>query len=223
MAPKGIVNESEQYGDILRGEFMDTYKNLTLKSLLLLKYATEFCGEVPFLVKSDDDILINVPYLARVLQTQNNTRSIIGCVNVNPPVRRTGKWGMSRADFPSERYPKYVRGGAYVLPVPLARELLEASKYFKLFPWEDVYVNGILAKAVKANHTVMNDKFDFHPKRAPNYCDVILETKILTLKAKPKVLTKIWEKLNKKSDKDFKNCKTLNPRRKSENIKTNGA
>ena len=198
---------------------MDSYRNLTLKSLFLLKYATEFCGDVPFLVKSDDDMLINVPYLARVLQTQKVKRSIIGYICPNSAVHREGKWEVSRAEYPLERYPKYASGSAYVIQIPLASELLEASKYVRWFSMEDVYVTGILAKEVKANHVTMNNKFDMFSRRVPNYCDVIRETKMFTWLAAPEVLTEIWEKLKKKSDQDLGNCKTQNFRRNSEKIK----
>ena len=38
-----VINESEQYGDIVQESFLDTYANLTVKSLMLLKWFTTSC------------------------------------------------------------------------------------------------------------------------------------------------------------------------------------
>ncbi|NWV72477.1 B3GT4 galactosyltransferase, partial [Malurus elegans] len=59
--------ESRQYRDILLGDFRDVYANLTLKTLLLLRWARACCEAAPFLLKADDDIFLNVPSVATLL------------------------------------------------------------------------------------------------------------------------------------------------------------
>jgi Galactosyltransferase len=66
-AQEAVHQEAEQFGDILQGDFEDTYMNLTLKSTMALKYVAAACGggkKAPrFVMKTDDDIFVNVPLL----------------------------------------------------------------------------------------------------------------------------------------------------------------
>ena len=38
-----LQSEADQYGDIVQEAFIDTYANLTVKSLMLLKWFTQHC------------------------------------------------------------------------------------------------------------------------------------------------------------------------------------
>ncbi|NXP42902.1 B3GT4 galactosyltransferase, partial [Leiothrix lutea] len=64
-----LLAESRQRGDILQGDFRDSYANLTLKTLLLLRWARACCPGAPFLLKADDDVFLNVPAVATYLAT----------------------------------------------------------------------------------------------------------------------------------------------------------
>lgn len=66
-----VDREILAHGDILRGNFEDTYANLTLKSTLMLKYASAACearGGPSFVMKTDDDMFVNVPLLVSALK-----------------------------------------------------------------------------------------------------------------------------------------------------------
>ena len=55
-------------GDIIQENFLDSYNNLTLKSILMLKYVKNNCeNKVKYVMKCDDDTFINVPNLIHVL------------------------------------------------------------------------------------------------------------------------------------------------------------
>lgn len=58
-----LTNESQNYGDILQESFLDSYANLTLKSVMLLKWFTRECDKVPYVLKTDDDMYINLKQL----------------------------------------------------------------------------------------------------------------------------------------------------------------
>ena len=204
-----ILKESQQYGDILRGEFMDAYRNMTLKALLVLKYTIEHCKQVPFLVKSDDDMLINIPYLVRVLRTQSPLkRSIIGNKNVFMPVLREGKWEISVQDFPFEYFAPYVSGAAYVMTTDILEELYVTSKHV---PWifiDDAHITGTLARI--CNVTVL-DICEVAKLTtlfgSPSFCDVILQRTVFKTDAFPERLTDIWNKLRTYTETDLEKCK----------------
>ncbi|NXO91862.1 B3GT4 galactosyltransferase, partial [Certhia brachydactyla] len=62
-----VLEEWRHHGDILQGDFGDVYSNLTLKTLLLLRWARSCCAAAPFLLKADDDVFVNVPAIATYL------------------------------------------------------------------------------------------------------------------------------------------------------------
>ena len=73
-----VVEESRTYGDILQEDFVDSYMNLTLKSVMGLKWASTYCSQTQYLLKTDDDIFVNVPVLLTYLQEASKTRWITG-------------------------------------------------------------------------------------------------------------------------------------------------
>ena len=62
-----VTTESENYGDILQEGFIDTYANLTVKSLMLLKWFSKECVKVPYILKTDDDMYINLKQLFQLV------------------------------------------------------------------------------------------------------------------------------------------------------------
>jgi hypothetical protein len=63
-----VTTESETYGDILQEGFIDTYANLTVKSLMLLKWFSQECHKVPYVLKTDDDMYINLKQLFQLVR-----------------------------------------------------------------------------------------------------------------------------------------------------------
>ncbi len=62
-----VTAESETFGDILQEGFIDTYANLTVKSMMLLKWYTKECHKVPYVLKTDDDMYINLKQLFQLV------------------------------------------------------------------------------------------------------------------------------------------------------------
>ena len=89
--------ESNQYGDIVQVDFVDSYRNLSYKSVAALKWITNSCRRAQFVLKADDDIFVNVFKLLQYLNTMtveaNVTKNTIVCMmNENMAVMRNGKW-----------------------------------------------------------------------------------------------------------------------------------
>ncbi|XP_006860613.1 PREDICTED: beta-1,3-galactosyltransferase 4 [Chrysochloris asiatica] len=70
----GLQSEAEAQGDILQAAFQDSYRNLTLKTLSGLNWANKHCPMARYILKTDDDVYVNVPELVSEL------------------VRRGGRW-----------------------------------------------------------------------------------------------------------------------------------
>ncbi|XP_065332402.1 beta-1,3-galactosyltransferase 1-like [Cloeon dipterum] len=63
-----VEAESGKYGDIIQEGFLDTYNNLTLKSVMLLKWVRSHCRHAQYVMKTDDDMYVNLPKLITYLQ-----------------------------------------------------------------------------------------------------------------------------------------------------------
>lgn len=59
--------ESATQGDILQAAFQDSYRNLTLKTLSGLNWADKHCPLARYILKTDDDVYVNVPELVSEL------------------------------------------------------------------------------------------------------------------------------------------------------------
>ncbi|KAJ8318415.1 hypothetical protein KUTeg_003506 [Tegillarca granosa] len=145
-----INEESTQHGDLIEGNFTDSYYNLTLKVLLGLKWVTLFCNDATFVVKADEDTFVNLPKLIKVLQQKpvGPRGKIFGCFHWRHPVLRSGKWKLDPSLYPFSRYPNYVSGGSYFISINLVSRLFKASEYFPYIFVEDAFITGILKKAV---------------------------------------------------------------------------
>ena len=158
-----MLKEFREHQDIIQGDYIDNYHNLTIKTLSMLQWVLESCQNVKYIVKADDDIYVNIPLLIDVLKTVSQKRYdkpfIIGCsLDHAPPIRnRTSKWYVSRTEYGGEEYPRYVEGGCgYAMTTTAARAIRQVSHVTPLMSMEDVYVTGICA--IKARIPVLGDE-----------------------------------------------------------------
>ena len=160
-----VAKEQKLHGDILQINKNETYENLVYKTLISLRYARDFCFNAKYIMKVDDDILINFPLLVDLLQKQGNsnqTEKIIGkCAkdsrvwrpnSVFPEKQRTKfanfeSWILSCENYPLKYYPCYTYGHGYVITSRLAWDYYFRAKYMKIFQIEDAFVTGVLRLA----------------------------------------------------------------------------
>jgi len=55
-----FTDEQELYQDTLQKDFNDTYNNLTIKSVITLKYYTNLRSDKLLLLKTDDDSFVHI-------------------------------------------------------------------------------------------------------------------------------------------------------------------
>ncbi|KAH9368315.1 hypothetical protein HPB48_004507 [Haemaphysalis longicornis] len=59
-----VSEENGLHEDIVQGNFIDAYRNLTYKTVMLIRWARDFCARASFVLKIDDDMLLSVWDLA---------------------------------------------------------------------------------------------------------------------------------------------------------------
>ncbi|KAJ6658299.1 hypothetical protein lerEdw1_020571 [Lerista edwardsae] len=55
-----LEKESSLYRDIIQQDFLDTYNNLTLKTLMGMEWISKFCPNAAYVMKADSDVFLNV-------------------------------------------------------------------------------------------------------------------------------------------------------------------
>ncbi|XP_052765650.1 beta-1,3-galactosyltransferase 1-like [Mya arenaria] len=140
-----ILKENEIYHDIIKENFKDSYRNLTYKTILGLKWVTEKCPTVQFVMKTDDDVFVNIKSLMLLLNSSNDLRkndAIIGaCKLIAEPIRDShSKWYASVHSFSDNLYPGYCSGTGYVMSSNVAKALYKISSNVPFFHLEDVYI-----------------------------------------------------------------------------------
>lgn len=147
-----LLNESTIFEDIVMVNFIDSYRNLTTKILVGLKWTHEYCPQARFVIKVDEDTFINVPLLTDLLRhvskQTGDDRFVMGLRHAyeKPLVVRDGMWAVSREDYPLSFYPAYLYGHAYVMHRQAVRDLVDAAYHVTLLAPEDAFITGILPK-----------------------------------------------------------------------------
>ncbi|CAK9825696.1 UDP-GlcNAc:betaGal beta-1,3-N-acetylglucosaminyltransferase 7, partial [Anthophora retusa] len=97
-----LRKEQKTYNDVIRGKFLDSYSNLTLKTISTLEWVDNYCSKVKFLLKTDDDMFINVPRLQAFTVKHAKDRNVIfgRLAKKWKPIRnKKSKYYVSQAQF----------------------------------------------------------------------------------------------------------------------------
>jgi hypothetical protein len=116
-----VSKESKRYSDIIQGDFIDAYRNLTFKSMIQWRWTIHMCRNAKFYAKTDDDVLINTPVLLKFLnnKTQFNPPGISfsGMVLANTSVSRdpNNKFYVSTDEWRDPFFKDYTNGPFFVI------------------------------------------------------------------------------------------------------------
>ncbi|XP_064479430.1 beta-1,3-galactosyltransferase 1-like [Ornithodoros turicata] len=145
-----IEAEAAVSKDIIQENFVDTYGNLTLKSIMMVRWITEYCSKVNFVLKIDDDMLLNPRNLWAEVTTslRNFTMAAWGVLGKGVKTDRNpvSKWYLSHRMYKSEVLPDLLFGPAYMFTGDCAPALYNLSFTVPFFCLEDVYLTGMVAK-----------------------------------------------------------------------------
>ncbi|XP_063972018.1 beta-1,3-galactosyltransferase 1-like [Diachasmimorpha longicaudata] len=193
---EAILEEEEgRYHDVIRGRFVDTYSNLTLKTISTLEWVDTYCSEAKFLLKTDDDMFINIPLLLSFTQSHEKDRNIIfgRLARKWKPIRnKKSKYYVSSAQYKPPLYPDFTTGPAYLLSRDVINKLYESALSQTYLKLEDVFTTGIVAdklgiKRVHVNE-FLNKKITYNP------CNIRSSISIHMVKYGEQF--DLWKKLN---------------------------
>lgn len=142
---ENILQESRQYHDIIQQDFLDTYNNLTLKTMMGIKWIATYCNGTNFIMKTDSDVFVNTIYLIQELLRPIISPSqyfFTGCLMKNcEPIRNPdSKWYMPKELYPGDQYPDFCSGTGYVFSRAVVPKIVSASLKVKYVHLEDIFV-----------------------------------------------------------------------------------
>ncbi|XP_071107116.1 beta-1,3-galactosyltransferase 1-like [Haliotis cracherodii] len=192
-----LSEENVAHGDILQGNFIDTYRNLTLKVLMGLNYVSEYYPSTQYVLKADEDTFTDVDVLVRLLKKLRPVNSVLGHIYLSPPVLRTGKWAVSVYVYPFTLYPRYASGNTYVMSMDLGRCVVQNASLFPYTPIEDAFITGIMCVACNCKQYHVNG-FTHWFERAPFLGEFLKGSKISANRVTDKLKYNIWKKITEK-------------------------
>lgn len=143
-----ILEEDEKYLDIIQGEYIDSYYNLTLKTMSMMKWVSDNCEKIKFVFKVDDDVFVNMKAIVDFSELRYFKSAIIGNIARKwaPHRNPVNKWYIPKSIYKEMRYPNFATGTSYLFTGDAAKPLYETS--IKMTPWylEDVFMTGIVAE-----------------------------------------------------------------------------
>ncbi|XP_063420262.1 beta-1,3-galactosyltransferase 5-like [Mytilus trossulus] len=145
-----INDESEKYMDIVQGNFVDSYRNLTYKRVFSLFWVNNFCSNAKFVVKVDDDVIINIPLLIQHLRQKTKKNLITNVLECNmltdtKPLRhKNSKWRTSLLEYRYPTFPPYCDGFSSIMSIDVVRKMYDTTKEVPFLWLEDVYGGGFL-------------------------------------------------------------------------------
>ncbi|XP_054718208.1 beta-1,3-galactosyltransferase 1-like [Uloborus diversus] len=166
-----VYNESQKFSDIIQEDFLDTYNNLTLKSVMLLKWVNQNCANAQYIMKTDDDMFVHLPNLFRLLKVKGRKWLLLGClIRGAVPVKDwNSKWYVPEVVYPGRVYPPYLSGTGYVMSRESASVLYRTALNTAFFYLEDIFITGICASRAGLK-AVNNEGFKFYKRKKQYLC-----------------------------------------------------
>eukprot|EP00943_MAST-04B_sp_MAST-4B-sp1_P007829 g7829.t1 len=150
-----IKFEQEMHNDMLQWEFVDSFRNLTVKECLFLEFISTKCQDSTHIFKGDDDIIMNPRNLVNLIDHTNDKKNMfIGSVLDGSPAVRDdeSKYYTPRSLYDKSTYPMYVSGGGYLMSTSIATRLYREIPYVRLIPIDDAFV-GLLLRRINKRPT----------------------------------------------------------------------
>ncbi|XP_075471638.1 beta-1,3-galactosyltransferase 2-like [Ascaphus truei] len=192
-----ILNESQKYHDIIQKDFRETYRNLTIKTIMGMEWVSTYCPHANYVMKTDTDMFVNTEHLLNLLRPdlppKHNYITGFLIKHDYPHRHKESKWYMPPSLYAEDIYPDFCSGTGYVFSADLAPKILNSSSKIKYLYLEDIFV-GICLKREGVNITPPPTNTLFHNYKVPfspcGYRNLITSHGIT-----PSELVEYWEKV----------------------------
>lgn len=149
-----IERESGAHSDVLQGSFIDSYRNMTYKHVMALKWFVYNCHEARYLLKTDDDVFVNLPLLNNQLEMRTELSHLLPHTNLmfchrisRAKVKRTfrSKWRVAYDEYTERFYPDHCPGFVILYSADVVSQLYQEAQRQPYFWIDDVHITGNVA------------------------------------------------------------------------------
>jgi hypothetical protein len=166
-----VNQESIKYQDILQFDFVDNFYNRTLKHLSWMHWALNNCNSSEYILKLNDDILLNVKRMEEKMKNHSFEHGITGIIYASQQVIReeNNAWFVPEYVYLDNVYMPYLSGSFYILSSDIIKPLYEVAinqREEPVLDIDDIYITGISAKL--ANISIHNSVEFF--QKIDRYC-----------------------------------------------------
>uniref|UniRef100_A0A2L2YDT5 Hexosyltransferase n=1 Tax=Parasteatoda tepidariorum TaxID=114398 RepID=A0A2L2YDT5_PARTP len=164
---------------------------------MLLQWVSQFCPNVQYVLKTDDDMYVNVANLLNMLirvPVKSNVMYGVLFKKAKPNRNSAAKWFVPKKQFDGSVFPDYLSGTGYVMSRDGLPKLLDASAALPFLVMEDVFITGLCASESHVRR--FNVRGFAYWRRPPTGCafkDVITGHHVT-----PSDMKKIWKELQKR-------------------------
>ncbi|XP_075869217.1 beta-1,3-galactosyltransferase 2-like isoform X2 [Nelusetta ayraudi] len=167
-----LVKEDQQHHDLIQSDFLDSYHNLTIKTMMMLEWFNSNCLNASYVMKIDSDVFLSVPNLVKLLLDPRIAQQdyMTGLVWWESPVSRNifNKFYVPRNVIEKSKFPPYPLGMAYVMSSDLPGKILGVAPLIRTFFIEDVYLGMCLERlGIGPTNPLESDTFIVDPPRPP--------------------------------------------------------
>ncbi|XP_061190253.1 beta-1,3-galactosyltransferase 1-like [Saccostrea echinata] len=178
--------------DLIQEDFVDSYYNLTLKTLMAFKWASTKCKEAKYFFKTDDDMFVNLDALKEIIKKNERIlqKSIAGRCDLNrKPIRNiASKWYISYENYPHKQYPIHCSGTGYVTSMNIVNKVYKISRNIPFIFLEDIFVSLCIRK-LGLNMTNLEG---FNTGLVKPGCIYKTKEVVTSHRVSPELLRKIW-------------------------------
>ncbi|BHF80620.1 hypothetical protein SprV_0702374800 [Sparganum proliferum] len=169
---RNLTDEARVNGDLVLGDYEDTYYNLSLKLFHTYQWASSFCRphftsqqRPPVFIFLDDDFAFNARRMKAELGALTDTqirRVTWGLPhNQSPTIRHlhskhNEKWCVSKREMPWPSHPPHAAGCFNVIGADVLQETALAMYFTLQFPIDDTWLGMVMTK--------LNLNFHSHPR-----------------------------------------------------------
>ena len=209
---KRVKDEDSINHDLIQWNFVDSYANLTLKSMLALRWSVDHCDQSAFVMKTDDDMYVNlrmfVETFARPLMESpdDNLSSIYGFTTWTTQVNRDHGHSQSVPIelYGGRVYPMFVSGVLYIVGSRAVGDLVSAAEH--LLPGlflEDVYLTGFAADHANIKRQFLSANIAYWSCPRVQTSSVLINRAVIGHKCSPDDLRRIHRLVSKSRFKFF--------------------
>lgn len=182
-----IDKESMVFGDILQADFLDTYRNLTRKTIMGFQWASKNCLNTNFFLVIDDDVLVSLKNLLPTLFSYKKDDLLYMGELVKERKKITEE--SNKGHLKGKKYTPILYGAAVLYSHRALKNIFRMLPFIK-YTWSDY---NFIALAAAASNIKAKDNSHFYIKRIPRN---LKKFQVLHGFKKPEDLKRCWTLLN---------------------------